>query len=192
MSKKHHHHESHTEQPAAETKPADAKPAESNGAMQELQSLRQELEQATDHALRCAAELENYRKRAARELADERRYANMGLLRDLLPVIDNFRRAIEAGEKASDVGSLLAGVQMVEKQLEGVLERHQCLRIQTLNEPFDPSVHEAVAQQPSAECPAQSVLMEILPGYRLHDRVVRAAQVIVSSGPAQPPVQEGA
>lgn len=135
--------------------------------------------------MRCAAELDNYRKRVAREMSDERRYANIGLLRDLLPVLDNIHRAIEAAEKSSDTGSLLQGVRLVGQQLETLLERYHCERIEALGKPFDPSFHQAIAQQPSAEAPANTVMYEALPGYRLHDRVVRASQVVVSAGAPQ-------
>ena len=157
-----------------------------------MQQLREELDQVKDHALRCAAELENYRKRAARELSEERRYANIDLLRDLLPVLDNINRATEAAEKSSDTGSLLQGVKLVGQQLETVLERYRCLRIEALGKPFDPSFHQAIAQQPSAEVPANTVMYEALPGYRLHDRVVRASQVVVSSGAPQAASAAGA
>ena len=88
-------------EPAAETPPLEGN--------NELQQLRDELDQVKDHALRCAAELDNYRKRAARELSDERRYANIGLLRDLLPVLDNIHRAIEAAGEfpTADLGELM-------------------------------------------------------------------------------------
>ena len=113
---------------------------------------------------------------------DERlRYANLGLLRDLLPVIDNVDRAIEAAEKNADAAALLEGFKMVSQQLGEVLKRHHCTRIEALHTPFDPNVHHAVMQQPSEEHPANTVLMVTQNGYQLHDRVVRPSQVIVST-----------
>jgi molecular chaperone GrpE len=144
------------------------------------QSLSTELKQAQDRALRMQAELENYRKRATREMQEHRRYANLPLLRDLLPVLDNLRRAIEAAEKTHDAASLLEGVKMVAQQLEDVLQRHHCVPIQALHEPFDPHLHEAVSQQASDEHPAGTVVVVTQDGFRLHDRVVRPSQVIVS------------
>ena len=166
--------------PTGDTSAAETSPLESNN---ELQQLREELEQVNDHAKRCAAELDNYRKRAARELSDERRYANIGLLRDLLPVLDNIHRAIEAAGKSGDANasSFLQGFQLIAQQLESVLEQYHCERIEALGKPFDPSFHQAVAQQPSAEVPANTILHETQAGYRLHDRVVRASQVVVST-----------
>ena len=136
---------------------------------------------AKDRELRAHAELDNYRKRAARELDEHRRYANLSLLRDLLPVLDNVDRAIEAADKNADAAALLEGFKMVSQQLGEVLKRHHCTRIEALHAPFDPNVHHAVMQQPSDEHPANTVLMVTQNGYQLHDRVVRPSQVIVST-----------
>jgi len=146
-----------------------------------LELLRHELEQAKDRVLRGQAELENYRKRAARELQEQARYANLPLMRDLLPALDNLDRAIEAAEKTHDVASLLEGVKMVSRQIEDVLQKHHCARIEALNEPFDPHLHEAISQQPSDEHPPGTVVHVTQPGFQLHDRVVRPSQVIVST-----------
>ncbi|HEV3341048.1 MAG TPA: nucleotide exchange factor GrpE, partial [Pirellulales bacterium] len=101
-------------------------------------ALRHELTAAKDRALRAQAELENYRKRLRKEMDDERRYAQLSLLTDLLPVYDNVSRAIQAAEKSADAGGLLAGFKMVAQQLENVLSRHHCQRIDALHKPFDP------------------------------------------------------
>ena len=145
-----------------------------------LESLRTELNEAQDRALRMQAELENYRKRAAREMQEQRRYAQLPLMRDLLPVLDNMDRAIEAAEKTHDTADLLEGVKMVARQLAEVLERHHCVRIRALGEPFDPHLHEAILQQPSDEHPGGTVMQVTQTGFLLHDRVVRPSQVIVS------------
>jgi molecular chaperone GrpE len=146
-----------------------------------IQKLQAELAAAKDRELRVHAELDNYRKRAARELDERLRYANLPLLRDLLPVIDNVQRAIEAAEKNADAAALLEGFRMVNQQLDDVLSRHHCTRIEALHAPFDPNVHHAVMQQPSEEHPANTVLTVTQHGYQLHDRVVRPSQVIVST-----------
>ncbi len=146
----------------------------------DLARLRAELAVARDRELRSQAELDNYRKRAARELDERLRYANMALLRDLLPVVDNVDRAIDAAQKNADAAALLEGFKMVHKQLGDALARHHCRPIDALNEPFDPHKHHAVMQQPSADHPPNTVLMVTQNGYELHDRVVRPSQVIVS------------
>jgi molecular chaperone GrpE len=170
------------EEPAADRSAGQSAAAAEKGREQvsPLESLRAELQEAKDRALRMQAELENYRKRAARELQEERRYANLPLMRDLVPVVDNLDRAIEAAEKQHDVGGLLEGVKLVARQLEEVFQRHYCVRIRALNEPFDPHLHEAILQQPSDEHPVGTILLVTQAGYQLHDRVVRPSQVIVS------------
>lgn len=150
-----------------------------------IESLQAELADARDKALRAHAELENVRRRARRELEDELRYANMPLMRDLLPVVDNVRRAVEAAEKSNDAAGLLEGFKLVAKQLEEVLARHHCTPIEALHEPFDPNLHEAILQQPTDEFPPGTVVAVAQPGYQLRDRVVRPTQVIVSSAKAE-------
>jgi molecular chaperone GrpE len=142
-----------------------------------------ELASANDRLLRLQAEMQNLRNRTSREIADERRYAALPVLRDLLPVVDNIDRAIEAAEKAGEAENLLAGFRLVKQQLHTILTRHECEPIAADGQPFDPNFHEAILQQPSADVPAGNVMMVTQPGYKLHDRVVRPAQVIVSSGP---------
>ncbi len=150
---------------------------------QEINKLRADLQDASDRVLRAQAELENYRKRARRELEDERRYATLPLLRDLLPVIDNLQRAIDAAEKSPQAAGLLDGVKLVAQSLASALAKHDCKKIEALGQPFDPAVHEAISQQPSAEHEPNTVVYVAQEGYVLHDRVVRPAQVIVSKLP---------
>jgi molecular chaperone GrpE len=177
--------------PADEAKPqaADAKPrpvvasAETPAAPaadDPAAQLQAELQAAMDRELRCHAELDNFRKRAARELEDCRRYADLSLLRDLLPVLDDVERAIQAAQQNAEAGALLDGFKMVQQHLEDVLKRHHCQPIEALGAPFDPHLHHAVMQQPSDEHPANTVVVVTQNGYRLHDRVVRPSQVIVS------------
>ena len=160
-----------------------------------IAELEAQLKEASDRALRFGAELENYRKRAQRELADERRYAVVPLVRELLPVIDNLQRAIDAAgaggaseatpaRSASEGNALLEGVQLVAGQLQAVLKHYGCEPIETVGVPFDPNYHEAIAQEPSSEHPSGTVTRATQVGYKLHDRVIRPAQVFVSTGPA--------
>ena len=152
-------------------------------AASEIEQLRKDIDEASDRVLRAKAELENYRTRARREMEEERKFANLPLLRDLLPVLDNVQRAIAAAEKTPASANLLEGFKMVSQAFENVLARHQCRRIEALNQPFDPAFHEAISQQPSTEHPPSTVVMVVQDGYTLHDRVVRPAQVIVSTAP---------
>jgi molecular chaperone GrpE len=142
-----------------------------------------ELAAERDRNLRLRAELENVRTRTSRELADQRKYASLPLAQDLLAVLDNVDRAIAAAEKNHDAASLLEGFRLVRQQLVSVLERHNIQEIPAAGAEFDPQFHAAILQQPSPEAPANHVIMVTQPGYTMHDRVVRPAQVIVSSGP---------
>jgi len=161
--------------PVIEPQPAEAAPAD------EVARLKAELEDVKDRALRGWAELENYRKRSARQMEEERRYAALPLLRDLLPVLDNMKRAVEASEKNHDLAGLREGVKMIVQQFETVLARHHCTPIAALHQPFDPNVHDAILRQPSSDFPPNTVIQEVRQGFRLHDRVVRPTQVIVSA-----------
>jgi molecular chaperone GrpE len=150
-----------------------------------IESLRDELAQAGQRALLAQAELENYRKRTQRFAEEERKYAALPCLRDLLPVIDNLRRAVDAaGDEHSGEG-IVQGVEMVCEQIEMLLSQHQCAKIDPLGETFDPEFHEAVGQQPDEQIPQGQVSLVMQTGYRLHDRVIRPAQVFVSLGPAK-------
>ncbi|MCE9608280.1 MAG: nucleotide exchange factor GrpE [Planctomycetia bacterium] len=148
-----------------------------------IAQLAAEANEAKDRALRAQAELDNVRKRLRKEMDDERRYALMPLVTDLLPVVDNIGRALTAAEKSADASSLLTGVKLVAQQLEAILARHHTVKIEAQGKPFDPNVHAAIMQQPTDEYPPNTVVMVAQEGYQLHDRVVRPSQVIVSSSP---------
>jgi len=143
-------------------------------------ALEDQLKDAEDRVLRVQAELENFRKRSRREYEDAQRYREMDLLRDLLPVLDNVLRAIEAADKTADVESLKAGFKMTAQQIEKLLDAHGCRTIETVGEAFDPAVHDAILQQSVADVAPGTIVGVASRGYRLHDRVVRPAQVIVA------------
>ena len=140
------------------------------------------LRDAEDRVLRTQAELENFRKRSRRELEDSHRYREIDLLRDLLPVLDNVNRAIEAAETTADVQSLTAGFRMTGQLLEKLIVLHGCKPIEADGQPFDPAVHDAILQQTVAGTPPGTVVGVATKGYTLHGRVVRPAQVLVSKG----------
>jgi molecular chaperone GrpE len=133
-----------------------------------------------DRILRLTAELENFRKRSRREYEDAQRYREIDLLRDLLPVLDNVQRAIDAADKSDDVQTLREGFRMTAQQIEKLLGSHGCSTIPTDGEPFDPTVHDALQQQAVPGVVAGTVVATVSPGFKLHDRVVRPAQVIVA------------
>ena len=150
----------------------------------EKESLDHQLKQASDRILRLQAEQENLRRRMGRQIEDERRYASMSLLRELLSVMDNMDRAIDAAERSHDSNSLLDGIKLVGQQLSTVLSQHQCKPIEAIHQVFDPNLHEAILQQPSGEYPEGTVIQVSQVGYLLHDRVVRPSQVVVATRPA--------
>ena len=150
----------------------------------ELAAAHAELQDVKNQLLRSHAETENVRKRLRRDMEEQARYAALPMLNDLLNVLDNLERAVAAAEENGGAEGLLEGVKMVAVQLSGVLERHHCRPIDTsAGLAFNPNLHEALSQQPSKKYPAGTVTQTIRAGYQLHDRVVRPAQVFVSSGP---------
>jgi len=175
-----------------------SKPKKDAPADKKVADLEQQVREANDRALRSHAELENFRKRSQRELADERKYAIVPFAKDLLSVVDNLERAIEAANNqintltsesggsstSTDISHLLDGVKMVASQLESILKQHGAIRIETVGTPFDPNFHQAISQEPSNEHPAGIITRAFQSGYTLHDRVIRPAQVFVSTGPA--------
>ena len=167
---------------------ADDNSSEGDGAQgterSEIERLQTELADAQERVLRAQAEMENFRRRTRRDREDERKFATQSLLTDLLPVMDNIERAIDAANQAGDGSGLLQGFQMVHHLLLEVLQKHDCPRIGAVGDLFDPIVHEAIAEESSDEYEKGVVTRVNLFGYKLHDRMIRPAQVVVSSGPA--------
>jgi molecular chaperone GrpE len=164
--------------------PSDAETLDFAHGGSDVAAVEAELAAERDRNLRLRAELENVRSRSSREIAENLKYASLPLVRDLLPVLDNVDRALEAATKAGESGPLVEGFRLVRQQLINVLSQHNFREIPAQGEPFDPQFHAAILQQPSDEVPANHVMMVTQPGYQVHDRVVRPSQVIVSSGPA--------
>ena len=146
-----------------------------------LEAAREDAKQSQDRWMRERADLENMKRRAAREKADLAKFASEGVLRDLLPVVDNLERAVAHTEGAD--GALLSGVKLVLKSLQDVLERHNVKRVVARGALFDPAEHEAVAQIESAVHEPNAVVDEHQAGYRLHDRLLRPAMVTVAKAP---------
>lgn len=167
---------------AFDSSPEDSQ-AESSEGMNDVESLRALLAEKEDQLLRAVAETENVRKRGRRETEDARKYASAGLLTDLLTVVDDLNRALESADQTEESEGLLAGVKMVANQLESILDKHHCHKIQALGQPFDPNLHEAIQMQPSPDVEPNHVSLETRTGYQLHDRVLRTSQVFVSTGP---------
>jgi molecular chaperone GrpE len=145
-----------------------------------LGALQAERDELFDRLQRVAADFDNFRKRAAREQAETVTRANERLVKELLPVLDDLARALEAAAEHEEA-KLEEGVRLVHRSLVSLLEREGLAPIET-DGSFDPHVHEALLSQPS-EQEEGSILQVIQPGYRLGDRVLRPARVVVSAGP---------
>jgi molecular chaperone GrpE len=156
--------------------------ASSEGGLAErIQQLEQEVKESNDQLLRKAAEFENFRKRLAREKEESIKYANAALLGDVVPIIDDFERAIQSAADSKDFDAFHSGVSMIEKQMVNMLERNWGLKRFSANgEPFDPEKHEAIAVEETDKHDSEIVLEDYQKGYLLHDRVLRPAKVKVA------------
>ena len=153
-----------------------------------LDEVKQLLDEKSDRYLRAVADLDNQRKRAQREREDYIRFANESLLRDILPVLDNFDRALGAARAGSEAQSLRAGVELIQRELLKVLEKFGVTPYSAVGQPFDPERHEAVQRVIKPDAPDMTVVEEIQRGYVLNGRVLRPAVVVV----AVPPDSESA
>lgn len=192
MTKKHKKEEvseemTGSEQPAAEPT-VEAAPAETPAEptlADQLAASRAEAQKNWDLYLRERADLENFRKRAQRDKEELGKFANEGILRELVPAVDNLERAIDHARQDGAGGeTLLKGVELTLAQLQKALEKFGVVAIKSLGEPFDPSRHEAMGQVESADQPANTVVQEYQKGYLLNDRLLRPALVVVAKAPA--------
>lgn len=172
----------------------DAAPAESLAppTPAELDELRAKAAKADEHwdrLLRQAADFENFKKRAARDRQEDIRYANKGLLDKLIPVLDNFEMAMAAANnaQAGNADALKTGVSMIHGQFRAALMEAGLEELDATGKPFDPNWQEAVSHQESADVPEGQVLQQLRKGYKLRDRLLRPATVIVAKAPATPP-----
>ena len=148
-----------------------------------LQAKTQEAEEQRERYIRGAAEFDNARKRAAREREDYTRYANESLLRELLPVLDNFGRALQAARSEPGSAAVTAGVELIQRELLRVLEKFGVTSFDSLGQPFDPERHEAIARVPAMGQREGTVVNETARGYMLNGRVLRPAMVTVATLP---------
>ena len=156
---------------------------------EQLEELKERAAKADEHwdrLLRTTADFDNFRKRATREKQEAIKYANEGLLSKLVTVLDSFDKALAATQNAQGEGvqSLQAGVSMIQQQFKGVLMEAGLEEIDATGKAFDPNFHEAVSQQESAEVPEGTVVMQLRKGYKLRDRLIRPATVIVAKQPS--------
>jgi molecular chaperone GrpE len=155
----------------------------------ELDAKTREAESLQDRNLRLMAEFDNARKRAAREREDYTRFANESLIRELLPVLDNFDRALLAAKNESGAGAVTAGIELIHRELLRVLEKFGATPFSSLGQPFDPERHEAIARVQTTEHPEMTVVAETARGYLLNGKVLRPAMVSVTVPPETPSTQ---
>lgn len=146
--------------------------------------LKAEVEKWKDLALRTAAELDNFRKRSARDMQEARSYANADLLRGLLPVLDTFEMGLEAARIESEQSIVFQGLKMVQGMFANLLKDFGVEEVPAQGKPFDPNLHEALSQEASDTVPEGTILRVQRRGYKLKDRLLRPANVMVSSGPS--------
>jgi molecular chaperone GrpE len=156
---------------------------------EQFDELKQRAAKADEHwdrLLRVTADFDNYKKRAAREKQDATRFANENLLEKLVPVLDSFEMALNAAQNTQGEAaqSLKTGISMVYQQLKSALTEAGLEEVEAAGKPFDPNLHEAVSQQESDEVPEGQVLQQLRRGYKLRERLLRPATVIVSKRPA--------
>lgn len=154
----------------------------------DLEDLKAQATKAEDYwnrYIRTVADLDNYKKRAARERSDAVSYANQSLLLKLIPVLDNFEMALTAAQNSQieGVSSLQAGIAMIHSQFKGALSEAGLEDVDATGKPFDPNLHEAVSQQESADVAEGQVLQQLRRGYKLRDRLLRPSTVIVAKKP---------
>lgn len=147
----------------------------------ELSKLQAELEEQQQRVLRTQADFDNFRRRTQKEKEDLAKYASSLLITELLPVIDNFERALSTGTDNPEVSSYAKGVEMIFRQLEGVLKAEGLEEMNSVGQPFNPEYHQAIMQVESDEYEEGIVVEEVQKGYKLKDRVLRPAMVKVSS-----------
>jgi len=153
---------------------------------EELKTRAARADESWERLLRTTADFDNFKKRAARERTEAIQFANVALIQKLLPVMDNFDMALAAAQTAKDEksASLQAGIAMVQSQLKSILAETGLEEIDAAGKPFDPTQHEAVSQQETDEVPEGQVVQQIRKGYKIRERLLRAASVVVAKKPA--------
>lgn len=151
----------------------------------ELEVKDNEVKANHDRYLRAVADLENYKRRTAKEISDAKCYANEKLIGEILPVIDNFERALaHANDDSKSAGSIAEGIKLIVDQMFEVLKKAGLEEVKALGERFDPALHHAISEEESAEADPGTVVKEFQKGYFLKGKLLRPSMVAVSRAPA--------
>jgi molecular chaperone GrpE len=169
--------------PQSQSKGANAAPAAPADPVAEA---RADAARFKENWIRAAADFDNFRKRARRELEDARKAGREELLRDMLPVFDNVERGMQSAQQATDVKAVVDGLSMIQKQFEATLAKIGVFRVPTVGKAFDPSVHEAIQQVETNDQPPGTIVAEVQPGYTTGERLIRAAMVVVAKPKSEP------
>lgn len=173
-----------TPESSGENQDQGATTSEAAEAASPVDKLAAERDQLRDQLLRTAADFDNFRKRTRKEIEDARARGRDDAIKDILPVIDNLERAVAAAASTQTIESVVEGVQMVLKLFEDTSERMGLKRVKAVGERFDPTLHEAIQQQETEDQPPGTILTEVVPGYMIGQRLLRAALVVVARKPS--------
>lgn len=173
--------ETEADHDAADTGAEAAEPGLETKLSEELKKQQDETRKNYDNYLRALAEVENIKKRSQRDREEYVKYANLALIKKLLPIIDDLNRAIEAAGTSRDFEALSKGVEMTARNLGDLLTGEGVKPIESVGEPFDPQYHQALSVEPSDEYPENTVIEQLQTGYIMHDRVIRPSLVKVSA-----------
>jgi molecular chaperone GrpE len=153
---------------------------------EQLATAKKEAAANYDRYMRAVADLENFRKRTARDKDELRQFAASGVVEDIIPIIDNLGLGLAAAKQQTDVKPIVDGLGLVLEQFKSTLGRHGLKEVNPLGQAFDHNLHECISHQPSADVPEETVSQVVRLGYTLNGRLLRPASVVVSSGPAKP------
>lgn len=147
----------------------------------ELEALKATFEVKETQFKRLASDFENFRRRQTQEREDLLKYGSEKIMLDLLPILDNFERALASSKTTPDLNSVISGLEIIQKQFLAVINRNGVESIEAMDKPFDPNFHEAVQTMPNNEKPDQTVIQELQKGYTLSGRVIRPSMVVIST-----------
>ena len=151
----------------------------------EVERNRSQSEQYLDNLLRLKAEFENYKKRSFKERDEYIQYSNADIFIQLLPIIEHFERGLEGSKNVTKPDELIRGMQMIFKELEGLLKKNGITQIESKGKKFDPHLHEAVGYVETKDVHEDVIVDELQKGYKIHDKVLRHAKVRIAKSPTE-------
>lgn len=166
-----------------EMAPEESSPAQGMGDEEAPDPVVAERDRLKDQLLRTAADFDNFRKRARRDVEEAAKRSREQTLLEILPLVDNLERAVEASSSAADVAAVADGVRMVLRSFQDIADRLELTRVPAVGVRFDPNVHDAVQQVETDEHPPGTIVSEVMPGYRVGEKLLRAAMVVVARPP---------